>query len=1780
MNPEERQGTQHSPVPERTSQMRKHESITSLLPPVLLLLAVLVICCLLTTHALAAGAAADLTYTVNEDGSITVTGCGGSPSRLNIPDKIDEKDVTAIGERAFSGCTELREIRLPAGLRSIGSYAFADSGLTEAEIPESVTDFGWNPFSGCTALASVSIPAALAGQGFDGCTAVSSVTLTGYGALAPQNQRFGYEYRYTMPWTASGSAGKPVRVTVGDGVTDIGDNAFAGCVGLQEIRLGTGLRNIGVNAFNGCVALTGTLTLPAGLKSIGNGAFFGCGALTGGLFLPDTLELLGDEAFSGCTGLSGALTFPAGLASIGSRVFSGCTGLTGSLVFPAGLESIGDNAFEGCAGLRGTLTFPAELESIGHGAFSGCSGLTGISSFGSSLQTIGDGTFQDCISLGGSTLRFPATLVSIGDYAFFNTAYTNGEMYAIYFPASLTGVGTHAFFGGEDAVRTAYDGWSPADAYANPVPVDYIWCGCSEDEFKSRMSYTPSWQTQFSGTQWDANMRKVYVVKEIISDYGAEPDGIFISGGSQTMQLGTVMKLKATVTPYSASNKTVSWSVSDETVATVSRTGVVTALATGTVTVTATAANGLTDSRTITVVDDLCLIHVYSVDLEGRDRSLAEQLAASYQEAIPLEGAEVTIEGVTRTTDAEGGAVFRASEFPGQGNRVTGEILVSAGDEYFPKSGRVENGLVVSYGPMPELMLDYTNDFYLESKGDDIYILEAKATAGRAHDLLADRNSLNIPALKEDGTENGTLYRMNVRVDWNRYPVGTIRMVGQKSGRQVTLSQGSNYVALGTAFEPLETIEMQIQTLNEEGEQVFYAVPLMLKVIVPLPKMVPPPTEELAVGGETKDGGLYFLEDMKLNFKLDDLAKLAAKASYQDGVLTLEFSGKDSEKQEVDVFRSLKAVIKRPEVTVTGRLQIPLKDNAGSDDLDKGHWEGELEFSWMRGRESKDWQTFAKTPALPKNPNELDRLATLFYHEFHYWNTPVPLYLDLELKAGLKGSVSIHGPFDRQEFSGELGVNGECSIGAGIGGNFTDDLEAKVGVEGKLEASIPVKYDTNESTNGGSLVRFDPSLTGTLTLEVHLKAHKLELDPELELGSFNWDKDGVVWSKAKLQDTDNWHPVGREYLAAGGGFAGDSAVLMDGERRAQPFWENTHACSDAALAVTGDGSLILYATLDDPERGEANALRLAASRYDKESGAWSEPEWIGTDGTLDTMPDADGAFVIWEDSGRAYGPDEGMEAVLLDSGITAAVLTEEGTYAVTRLTEADDACCFGPKIAASGSTAFAAWLANSAADLSGQTGQTDLYGVFFRDGAWSDKMLLASDIRDVSSLNLRYDGETAAVQYKNGTTLTTLSVDGSSTGQENVGRYASADGLLAYFTNRTLHVLEEGVEVCTVETEFSGRENPVAVGGDRPAVFWTEAGGIFYVTRVESGWSGRLCLYGTENTVSGLSVIFAGTEGFEAAWLERSGERTDLITLLASPAEDLALLHAEYDETAYYETGIVTWTAVVFNNGETDAPDGAVLVCDAGGSVVSAVDLPSLAPGQGGTVTGRFAPAADGAFTVRIDAEEDCRLTNNRADLPIGGTDAAIEDAWFLGGTLYIRAANRASAPVGGTLTVRAGGREGPALAQAALDPLARGESRILKLPLQPEAGTTYYLMLDCADDERRGDDLYILGWESAAPRWNSGASGVTAALADGVLTVSAPADEPAISSDSQVLAAVYSGEGRMLEIRRMSFSPAEDGTVSASETLDRLPEDGTVRVFFLDRETAVPQREAITPGA
>ena len=90
----------------------------------------------------------DFEYEV-DDGKVTITDYTGAGGDVVVPDTIDGRPVTCIGDNAFCYCTGLTSITLPEGCTTIGYYAFSGcTNLTSITLPDRCS-IGEGAFKGC-----------------------------------------------------------------------------------------------------------------------------------------------------------------------------------------------------------------------------------------------------------------------------------------------------------------------------------------------------------------------------------------------------------------------------------------------------------------------------------------------------------------------------------------------------------------------------------------------------------------------------------------------------------------------------------------------------------------------------------------------------------------------------------------------------------------------------------------------------------------------------------------------------------------------------------------------------------------------------------------------------------------------------------------------------------------------------------------------------------------------------------------------------------------------------------------------------------------------------------------------------------------------------------------------------------------------------------------------------------------------------------------------------------------------------------------------------------------------------------------------------------------------------------------------------------------------------------------------------------------------------------------------------------------------------------------------
>ena len=464
-----------------------------------------------------------LSYTVGADG-VTITGMSGQPAEVVIPDTIEGKPVTALGNNAFNGrsnmtrvvipstvtsigndafrgCSALAEIQLPSGLTGLGLRAFRDCGaLTEILIPAGITEIGAETFSGARMLVRAVLPEgllAIRDNAFNDCYALSQIN------IPSTVTEIGYQaFRYNTALT---------EVVIPSGVTALSSSVFSRCENLRNVTLPAGLTEIGEYAFLNCKSLT-SINLPEGLTTIGKEAFRDtCISQTGNNFyvLPDSLTSVGDYAFSGCgAGLcvtkgsdletvvrekSWLLTYPGetdfryrytAAPANGETTYTlklvGYTGAGGSVTIPSGPAAIAEGVFKGNTDIT-AVTVPGTVAQIERSAFEGCTNLT-KATMSEGLTAIMNLAFGRCSKL--EKVDFPATLTELYSDAF-NGACTTAGVHFYTLPDNLTMCDRYVF--ANSRVTPAITRGSTTETVIQST--DYVYAYKDNLNFRYRMDY-------------------------------------------------------------------------------------------------------------------------------------------------------------------------------------------------------------------------------------------------------------------------------------------------------------------------------------------------------------------------------------------------------------------------------------------------------------------------------------------------------------------------------------------------------------------------------------------------------------------------------------------------------------------------------------------------------------------------------------------------------------------------------------------------------------------------------------------------------------------------------------------------------------------------------------------------------------------------------------------------------------------------------------------------------------------------------------------------------------------------------------------------------------------------------------------------------------------------------------------------------------------------------------------------------------------------------------------
>lgn len=395
----------------------------------------------------------NIQYYVTNGTNVEVGGALVNGNILTIPSTITYENTmyTVVGIRsyAFENRENYTRYELPNTMTNIGTGAFKNSIIESISFSDNLTDIGACAFEGCESLTMLNL------------TNCTNMTTIGTNAF------------YGMPnvWL----------IMLPESITTIGIGAFSGCTNLKNLYLPGSLTTIGDSAFSNCSSLQ-SLTLPQSVTALGLYLFNGCTALkdlyvqrttppsasyqTFDGWFQDYAEHVyipygSGSNYQGATGWSNLYANNL-ITETNTLVYdyvwnddhdavATVTGHIGNVVGALDIPdyskhhstfhkvtAVANEAFAHCTDIT-SVTFGEFMEDLGHDAFEACTGITSVDlSACRNMTEIGETAFQGCIGLTSVTL--PPTLLSVGNYAFYNCGLTS-----ITLPSHVMSIGSGAF---------------------------------------------------------------------------------------------------------------------------------------------------------------------------------------------------------------------------------------------------------------------------------------------------------------------------------------------------------------------------------------------------------------------------------------------------------------------------------------------------------------------------------------------------------------------------------------------------------------------------------------------------------------------------------------------------------------------------------------------------------------------------------------------------------------------------------------------------------------------------------------------------------------------------------------------------------------------------------------------------------------------------------------------------------------------------------------------------------------------------------------------------------------------------------------------------------------------------------------------------------------------------------------------------------------------------------------------------------------------------------------
>ena len=593
--------------------------------------------------------------------------------------------VTTIRKCAFKNCLSLKRVVIPESVTKIDEYAFYKCyNLEEVVLPDSLETIDRSTFMRCEALTKINLPQNLISIGeraFYYCKKLPEIIL-------PEKLQTIGRYAFVR-------CNSVKEMYIPGSVNYIGKQAFYYCVGLEKLVIAEGLTTIEEQTFYSCTGLR-SLSLPDSLTSIKKQAFYNCKNLPE-LILPKNLEFIGEYAFRGCSYLL-SITIPESVKTVEELAFACGSNLKHVIIPGMSLPEFIGERFSVKPTVHCLMGSPAEEWALGLGY--------GVEYLDDDQETELSGILlpPDCKIDIGESIQVSATLFPAQENAEITWTSNKPEIASVengvitmHAKGSATikakcgslsdSMKVTAAIHAESFDLSATEIWLTDEETAelvvlNVYPEDANSTFSKWSMDSSTVSVTTDSENKLVGILTPKSHGQIEIVvdtetglRRSCTVYSCYPvDAIEFESVKQKIKPGEQLQLMANAITATESyiNRLITFTSSDEQIATVNSDGLVTAVGEGSVTITATAYSGVTAGYTISVVD--CKEHVEAIDAavpptctepglsEGRHCSVCDAILVP-QEAVAALGHTIALNRDVLELVAGGTASLPAAEF-------------------------------------------------------------------------------------------------------------------------------------------------------------------------------------------------------------------------------------------------------------------------------------------------------------------------------------------------------------------------------------------------------------------------------------------------------------------------------------------------------------------------------------------------------------------------------------------------------------------------------------------------------------------------------------------------------------------------------------------------------------------------------------------------------------------------------------------------------------------------------------------------------------------------------------------------------------------------------------------------------------------------------------------------------------------------------------------------------------------------------------------------------------